>query len=54
MKLIRYIKFKLDWLCWFISPPMKFGDPMYGEGDTRKKNIHLIHQRWAAREPKWP
>lgn len=52
MKPIRYIRWRIAWWRWFLTPYAKWGDPMYSKGEQRTTNLDRIHERWEAREPK--
>lgn len=52
--LIRWLRFHLAWRRWFFSGPgFRFGDPTLGRSrEQRDRNIDLMMDRWAAKEPK--
>lgn len=52
MNPLPYIRWRLAWWRWFLESRVRWGDPMYGKGESRTANLDRIHERWEAREPR--
>lgn len=52
MKPIRYIRWRIAWWFWFVTPPTGGTAPIYHKSVEQLADYNRQHQQWADREPK--
>lgn len=48
---MKYILWRIRWWKWFLLETPFIGDPRWGSGPQRKRNLDIAFKRWEAKEP---